>query len=152
MKIRGALLMTLLLAPPLTGVQAQGTFSEKDTKSIAAASHAFSQALVARDVKALATFYTEDGTLYPPGETMVKGRAAIEACLVALPHLRDFELRILKTEGREDLAYVQGTFTMTVAERGLAETIQITGYYIEIRRRQTDGTWPIAVQMFTPHE
>ena len=148
--MRALLLIVLLI--PSAHAQAQTKLPDTDVRAIADASQTFARAIVARDPKALASFYTDDGVLYPPGETAVKGRTAIEACLAALPPMKDFALRITRTEGRDDLAYVQGTYTMTVAVPGAPEPIQDSGYFIEIRRRQPDGRWLIAVHMFAPHE
>jgi ketosteroid isomerase-like protein len=133
--------------------EAQGkrSFPEQDAARIREASAEFAKAVIARDLKALVSQYTNDGVLYPPGETMVKGHAAIEACLAALPPMRDFVLRVLSVEGQGDLAYVQGTYTLVTAPPGAAEPVQDSGYFLEVLRRQPDGRWLIAVQMFTPH-
>jgi uncharacterized protein (TIGR02246 family) len=145
------LAVALLLIPGRTAAQDTIGLSSRDESAIRASSDAFGKAVVARNAKALTEFYTSDAALYPPGETMVKGRVAIEACLSALPPMKDFSLRILRMDGSGDVAYVQGTYTMTMSAPG-AETAQASGYYVEIRRRQADGRWLIAVHMLTPHE
>jgi uncharacterized protein (TIGR02246 family) len=145
------LTLALLLIPGRAAAQDTTGLSSRDVSAIRAASDAFAKAVVARNTNGLAEFYTSDGALYPPGETMVKGRVAIEACLAALPPMKDFSLRILTMDGAGDVAYVQGTYTMTMTAPG-AETAQASGYYVEIRRRQADGRWLIAVHMLTPHE
>jgi uncharacterized protein (TIGR02246 family) len=145
-----ALLIGLLSAS--AHAQEPAKLPDKDVRAIADASQAFARGIVARDLKTLVAFYTSDGVLYPPGETAVRGHASIEACLTALPPMKDFALRITRTDGRDDLAYVQGTYTMTVTVPGAKDAVQDSGYFIEIRRRQADGRWLIAVQMFAPHE
>jgi ketosteroid isomerase-like protein len=62
-----------------------------------------------------------------------------------------FSLRATKTDGRGDIAYVQGTFAMTVAAKGGAAPEQASGYFLQVLRRQPNGTWQIAVQMLSLH-
>jgi uncharacterized protein (TIGR02246 family) len=122
-----------------------------DMKVIAALNDAFGHALTAKDWKAASALYTADGTLYPPGESAVKGRSAIEACLTAFPPVIAFSLRPTKTDGRDDVAYVQGTFSMTLVPKGGAAPEQSSGYFVQVLRRQSNGTWQIAVQMLSLH-
>jgi uncharacterized protein (TIGR02246 family) len=122
-----------------------------DMKTIAALNDAFGRAITAKDWKAASALYTADGTLYPPGESAVKGRPAIEACLTAFPPVTAFSLRATKTDGRHDIAYVQGTFSMTLAPKGGAAPEQASGYFLQVLRRQANGTWQIAVQMLSLH-
>lgn len=134
------------------GVQAQTTgLGAADVKAIAALNDALGNAFTTKDWKAASALYTADGTLYPPGESAVKGRAAIEACLTAFPPVSAFSLRATKTDGRDDVAYVQGTFSMTLVPKGGAAPEQASGYFLQVVRRQTNGTWQIAVQMLSLH-
>jgi uncharacterized protein (TIGR02246 family) len=122
-----------------------------DAKAIAALNEGFGKAITAKDWKAASALYTADGTLYPPGESAVKGRPAIEACLTAFPPVTAFALRATKIDGRDDVAYVQGTFAMTLAPKGGAASEQASGYFLQVLRRQANGTWQIAVQMLSLH-
>jgi uncharacterized protein (TIGR02246 family) len=122
-----------------------------DMKAIGAVSDAFGHALTAKDWKAASALYTADGTLYPPGESAVKGRSSIEACLTAFPPVTAFSLRATKTDGSDDVAYVQGTFSMTLAPKGGAAPEQASGYFLQVLRRQANGSWQIAVQMLSLH-
>ena len=138
------------LAPAASGAQTAGV-AAPDMKAIAVVNDVFSRAIAAKDWKAVSALYAADGVLYPPGESAVKGRAAIEACFAAFPPVTAFSLRTTKIDGRDDLAYVQGTFTMAPAAAGGSTPPQETGYFLQVLRRQPDGTWRIAVQMFSPH-
>ncbi|HLG59952.1 MAG TPA: DUF4440 domain-containing protein [Vicinamibacterales bacterium] len=146
-----AVAASLLLAPAPSSAQGTGGLSPEDVRQINAVSESFSKAVIGKDWKAAAALYTVDGVLYPPDEAAVRGRTAIEICLAVLPPLADLKLRSTKVEGRDDLAYVQGTYTMTIAGDGTAPPAQESGYYLEIRRRQPDGRWLIAVHMLHPH-
>lgn len=122
-----------------------------DVKAIAVVNDALGAGIVAKDWKAVSALYASDGVLYPPGESAVKGRPAIEACLTAFPPVTAFALRSTKVDGRDDLAYVQGTFTMTPAGPGGSAPSQESGYFLQVLRRQPNGTWQIAVQMLSLH-
>jgi uncharacterized protein (TIGR02246 family) len=144
-----AVIAAACIAPP---AHAQTTgLGAADMKAIAALNDALGDAFTRKDWKAASALYTADGTLYPPGESAVKGRAAIEACLAAFPPVSAFSLRATKTDGRDDVAYVQGTFSMTLAPKGGAAAEQASGYFLQVVRRQADGTWQIAVQMLSLH-
>ena len=133
--------------------QAQSAaLSKADGSAIATLSESFSKALAAKDWRAVSALFTDDGALYAPGETAVKGRPNIEACLAGLPPLAAFSLSNHRVEGHDDIAYVQGTFAMTLpSPPGAAAPPPATGYFLEVLRRQPNGKWLIAVQMFTLH-
>ena len=141
----------LLMTLPSEG-QDRRTLSQEEVNKINETSDTFAKSVLSRNWKAVAALYADDGVLYPPGETAVKGRVAIETCLAGLPAMTNFKLRNVSVEGRDDVAYVQGTYTMTVASPGASEPAQQSGYYVEIRRRQPDGRWLIAVHMLNAHE
>jgi len=144
------LVLTAVSAVALASAHAQApSVSERDRTAIAALSETFSKTMVAKDWKSIASLYTTDGVLYPAGESAVKGRASIEACLEPLSSLTGFLLRNTKVEGHDDLSYVQGTFTMTITPKGAAAPVEHSGYFLQILRRQQDGRWLIAVQMFS---
>jgi uncharacterized protein (TIGR02246 family) len=148
MKITKVLLACCFaLMPCLASAQ---DLSREDVGRITEVTQSFEQAIRTRNFKAVAALYTEDGVLYSPGETAVKGRTSIETCLAALPTLTDFKLRNTNVEGNNDIAYVQGTFFMTAMDG--SEEVEDSGYYLEVRRKQADGKWLIAVHMLVRHE
>ena len=127
------------------------TLSSAETTAIGALNETFAKNLSVKNWKGAVALFTNDGVLYPVGESAVKGRTSIESCLAGLPPLSSFALRNTKIEGHDDLAYVQGTFAMTVTPPGASAPEQISGYFLEVLKRQPDGRWLIAVQMFTSH-
>ena len=147
-----ALAACLSLLPLRSAGQNQTGLSPGEVGKINEASETFVKAVLSRNWKAVAALYANDGVLYPPGEAAVKGRAAIEACLTAFPAMKEFTLRNTKVEGRGDLAYVQGTYMMTVTSPGGSAPVQESGYFVEVRRKQPDGRWLIAVHMLHSHE
>jgi uncharacterized protein (TIGR02246 family) len=141
----------LLAVPLATQAQNRAGLPPDEVGRINEVTDAFAKAVLARDWKAVAALYVEDGVLYPPGEAAVRGRQGIEACLAGLPALSDLRLRNLRVDGRDDLAYIEGTYTFAIATPDAPDRIEESGYFLEIRRRQPDGRWLIAVHMLRPH-
>ena len=142
----------LLLMPAMSESQGRSTLSPQDVTQINELTQAFAKGVLAKEWETVSALYADNAVLYPPGETAVKGRPSIEACLAGLPKMTDFTVRTTSVEGRDDLAYVQGTYTMTIVAPGEPKPIQASGYFLEIRRKQPDGRWLIAVHMLNAHE
>ncbi len=152
MSTRSMLLVTLAAALSVAACREAAmeaaSLSEQDEAAIQAVSDAFVEAIVAGDVDSVAALYTEDAVFMPPGHPPVRGRAAIREFLAGFPPVESLELRNDEIEGRLDLAYVRGTLIMTLMPEGASEAMVDTGKYIEIRKRQPDGSWPLAVDIF----
>jgi ketosteroid isomerase-like protein len=131
-------LMTTMLAP----------LSSADTAAIASIHPRFRQALLARDFDVLVGLYTDDAVLMPPNHPAVHGRAALKAWMAAFPNVIEFTLTIQRVEGRADLAYVQGSYVMTIHPDGAPAPVTVQGTYIEIRRRQANGEWLLEADIF----
>jgi ketosteroid isomerase-like protein len=94
------------------------------------------------------TDYVADAVVMPPNMPAVQGWDAIKAYIVAENTSLHFEVKMLEIEGRGDLAFVRGTYSMTfVAPNGSGPT-QDTGKYIEIWRKQPDGSWKVIRDIF----
>ena len=152
MSARNVVLAALALALVSTArqlpAQEAGPLSEEDVAAIRASAESFVEAVRAGDWAGMAALYTEDAVVMAPNEPAVQGRAAIEAWGGAFPPNTDFSIEIVEIDGRGDLAYVRGTTSSTWMPEGASEPIQETDKYVEIRRRQPDGTWLIAVDIF----
>ena len=124
--------------------------SQEDIGKINEVTEAFAKAALARDWAAMAALYVDDAVLNPPNSPGVKGRAAIRAWMEqSFPPLTSFKATNVKVDGQGDLAYVLGVYSMTIAPPGAPAPINDTGKYVEIRRKQPDGKWLIAVDMFS---
>ena len=138
----------VLLLPLPSEAQAGKGLSQADVNKINEVSQVVVKAALAKDWATFAAQYMEDAVVYPPNEPAVLGRAAIRGWLERFPPMTEFKLTNVKVEGRDDLAYVLGTYTMTLAPPGVTP-VKDSGKYVEIRRRQADGRWLLAVDMFS---
>ena len=118
--------------------------------AIRALSDAFVRHFNAADADQLVrAFYAEDARLLPPNHRMLTGRSQIrealrgflEAGLGGLA-IDTYELEIASSG---DLAYGIGTFS-------LARPVADRGKFIEVYRRQADGSWKCVADMFSSDE
>jgi uncharacterized protein (TIGR02246 family) len=140
-------LLVLSVAMP-SQAQTPG-LSPGDVKKINESTQTAVKAALAKDFAAWAALFAEDAVLNPPNQPAVKGRAAIQAWLERFPPMTDFKLENVKIEGRDDLAYVLGTYTLTIVPPGAPGAVKDAGKFVEVRRRHADGRWLVAVDMFS---
>ena len=123
--------------------------SQTDVRKIDEATQTAMKAALAKDFATWAALFLEDAVVNPPNEPAVKGREAIRAWLEKFPPITEFKLNNVKVEGCEDLAYVLGTYTMTIAPPGSPGPVKDSGKFVTVLRRQPDGRWLVAVDMFS---
>jgi len=103
----------------------------------------FAAALNAKDAKAAAALYTEDAVLIPPGEALVRGRAAIEEYwegAIESGGVREVSVETMDALSSGLLGYETGSFVLTVNGPD-GEAVIDRGRYIELLRREPDGQW-----------
>jgi uncharacterized protein (TIGR02246 family) len=132
--------MCLVLSVGCQAPQGPAGLSQADRAAIRQGDENYAMLANARDFKGVAALYAEDATVLPPNQAAVQGRAAIQAYLGAPPPISNFQAQILEIEGRGDLAYARGTYSVTVTPAG-ATPIEDRGKYVEIWRKQADGSW-----------
>jgi len=125
--------------PPLT---------DADKAAMRAVTDSFTAYVVSGRDSAAAALYMETASLMPPNQGIVEGRAAIRAWIDAFPPLSEFTATPLEIDGRGDLAYLRGTYQFTIAAAQGRPAMPDHGKFLEIRRRQPDGKWLVAVDMF----
>ena len=121
--------------------------SDADAAAIRAVHDRFCAAVLRQDADAVAALYAEEAVLLPPNEPAVHGRAAIRQWTAALPKVTRIVLNVDELDGRADLAYMRGTFAMTL-EPEAAPAVSVAGKYVEILKKQPDGSWRFAVDTF----
>ena len=123
--------------------------SQADVRKIDEATQTATKAALAQDFATWAALFLDDAVVNPPNEPAVKGREAIRAWLEKFPPITEFKLNSVKVEGCENLAYVLGTYTMTIAPPGSPGPVKDSGKFVTVLRRQPDARWLVAVDMFS---
>jgi uncharacterized protein (TIGR02246 family) len=106
------------------------------------------QAMNGGDAAGVAARYEPDARLGAPNLETLHGRAAIEAfCkeFIAVGAALSFEL--VDVYGSDDISVAVGEYELVVHPEG-AEPQRDRGKYIEVWRRQPDGSWLIADDIF----
>jgi uncharacterized protein (TIGR02246 family) len=113
---------------------------------------AFASAAESGNAGAVAALYTTDARLMPPNEPVVKGREAIQKFwggFLAAYSVK-FVIAADEVEGRADLAYARGRYTMDGTPKAAgAPPFHDEGKYLEVLRRGADGHWQYAVDMYS---
>lgn len=133
------------------GRDAPAALSASDSAGIAAADSAFLAAANSGDAAAVAAVYASDASLLPPNLPVQRGRAAIQTFWGGLldAYTVTFEISPDIIEGRGDLAYDMGHYRFTAVPKSKsAPGIADEGKFVEILKKQPDGTWKYAVYIF----
>lgn len=93
-------------------------------------------------------YYAPDAVVMPPNGEAVRGRDAIVAWNENFPPYDDLRFTQVEVDGCGDIAYVYGTYTMVMTASEGEEPATDRGKYIEIWRRQEDGSWRVALDVF----
>lgn len=135
----GALALISLAA---VGCQpSQAGLTDADRTAIRTRIADFDKAMIAADVPAIVSAYTDDAVLLPPNAPMVRGRAAIQKFLEGFPKITQFKQSAIEIEGQGELAYPWGTFETTMLPPGAKAPVQDKGKVLAVWRKQADGSW-----------
>lgn len=99
----------------------------------------------AKDAAKLAAHYTEDAILMNPGMPASKGMGAIRQALAKIVADPAFSLKFqadnVEVAKSGDLAYSQGTYTMTMTDPATKKPVTDTGSYVTVYRKDAGGSW-----------
>ena len=121
--------------------------SDADKTAIRQGEDLFMTSANGKNFGAAAAAYLDDASVLPPKGPALNGKQEIQKFLSGFPPISDFKLDIVDIDGRGDLAYVRGNYSMTISPPGAAP-IHDRGKYVEIWRKQADGSWKIKWDIF----
>ena len=128
--------------------------SAEDEAAVRAVDHAWARAASAGDGNAIGALYASNATLLPPMESAVEGEAAKKYWVgFTNAFSGPIELTTTGVEGRGDLAYSVGTYRMTLTPKkaGAKPLPAEEGKYLEVLKKQADGSWKIVYDMWSPN-
>jgi len=126
----------------------------EDIAAIRATDSSFASAMGAGDAAGVAAIYLPDAHLLPPDAAPVEGREAIQQFIAGFLGAYHVTIAVSadEIEGRGDLAYARGHYTMEGTPKAAGTPpLREEGKFLEVLRRQPDGTWRYAVDMWSPN-
>lgn len=134
------------LALMLAGcAQAPTDTRETDTKALKDNETQWNQDFVSKDAEKLLAHYADDAVLMGSGMPSSSGKDAIRKTLkdmVADPALSlKFQSSKVEVAKGGDVAYTQGSYTMTMTDPNSKQVINDHGSYVTTYRKQPDGSW-----------
>jgi uncharacterized protein (TIGR02246 family) len=116
-----------------------------DEKAIRDGEVAWNADWAAKDVEKIVAHYSDDATMMVPDAPIMKGKDAIRAGLK--PMLGDASLSLNFTATSADvsksgdIAYTQGTYSLTVTDGKTKKPVTEKGKYVTVYKKQADGSW-----------
>lgn len=105
------------------------------------------------DVATIVALFTDDAVVLPPNSPILRGRQAIQQFYEARQQTstRRLALETIQVNENGETAWEIGTYTVHLGgapttERGAPTTEQ--GKYVAIWKRQSDGSWKLAVDIW----
>jgi uncharacterized protein (TIGR02246 family) len=103
------------------------------------------------DTEGCLTFWTDDGALMPPNEVAVVGKDALRSWYQAAFEQFKIDLKVTfdAVEVAGDWGFARGTYGGALVPKAGGQPIPDDGKYLEIHRRQPDGSWKFACHMWS---
>jgi uncharacterized protein (TIGR02246 family) len=139
-------------APAQGNTPAAASASAADTDAVKKLETDFLAAIETKDFATAKAAYAADAVMVLPGDAPYQGAAAIAAEYddFAADPAGKFDANNQSTVVSTDMAYSQGTYTVsyTSDETKKVETGQ--GYYVTVYKKQPDGSWKIVQDVSSP--
>lgn len=151
---RASLVFLLFLLSLLTACQTQTTSDTRaaDETALRKLDDEWSKAAGSRDVEKTISYYSDDAVVMPPNIATLTGKEPIRTLWKSMLGSPDFSggWKASKVEVARsgDLAYVSGTYEFNEKD-DTGKPITDKGKYLEVWKKQTDGSWKCVADMFS---
>ena len=112
----------------------------------------WSQAMATKDADKITAYYAEDASAFFPGVPVVTGKTNIVAAYKPFLADKNFSLTFatekVQASRSGDMAYSQGSCTMTYTEPKTKRAVSEKGKYVTVYMKQTDGSWKAVADIF----
>lgn len=106
------------------------------------------------EVERLVEIYAPDAVILPPGGPVIQGSETIRELFRQEFERFDtklaFTTQAIEVDG--DMAFRRGRYVWRGTPRLSGQAVETTNKFLEVWRRQPDGSWRIAVDMWNPSE
>lgn len=151
---RTSLVFLLFLLTLSTACQTQATSGTQaaDETALRKLDDEWSRAAGARDVEKTISYYSDDAVVMPPNIPTLTGKESIQTLWKSMLGSPDFSggWKATKVEVARsgDLAYVSGNYEFNEKDNS-GKPITDKGKYLEVWKKQTDGSWKCVADMFS---
>jgi uncharacterized protein (TIGR02246 family) len=119
--------------------------SAADLKAIKDGEIAWSADFASKDPDKIVSHYADDATLMKPDTPIVMGKDAIRKAVAQMYADKNLAVSFTTTTAQVaksgDLAYTQGTYSMTRTNPKTKKVVEEKGKYLTVYKKQSDGTW-----------
>jgi uncharacterized protein (TIGR02246 family) len=124
--------------------------SDEDIAAIKAWGPALDKAALADDWNAVVALFAEDGMWMGSNSSIVQGHSAMMEMIESLGmKVTEHKVDFIEVDGYGDIAYARGTYVENYSIEGVEEPIKDEGKTLAILRKQPDGTWLVAIWMWS---
>jgi len=145
MKPLTALCLTALVAATLTACNQPSGNHDADVKALHDTETQWNQDYASRDVDKIMSHYADDAVLMVPGTPVSVGKAVIREgvkSMAADPRMAlKFTASKVEVAKSGDVAWTQGSYTLTVTDPETKQVINDHGSYVTTYSKQPDGSW-----------
>ena len=126
---------------------------DADVKAIQSDETQWNQDYAAKDSARIIAHYADGAIPVVPGSPALTGKDAIGTALtqITADPAMSLKFQATKTDVAKsgDLAYTQGTYTLTLTDPKTKKIITDHGNYVTTYRKQADGTWKAVADIAT---
>ena len=139
---------TLFVLACSTPAAAPAGLTDADRDAIRGNLASFVTGVNAKDWPAATANFSDDALFLPPNQTEVSGKVNIQAWMAAYPPFSNFTAQSVELEGSGDVAYNRGVYELDVTPPGATAAVHEKGKFLEIWRKQADGSWKLVRDIF----
>lgn len=126
------------------------TLSEQDISAVMEATEQYGGAIVAGNIDKIRSLMDADIVLMPPSGSAAHGVDAAMQSMEETPGMEG-SINPEQVEGSGNLAYVRGNYNITFIVNDTTRIPDI-GKYIEVWKKQDDGSWKVVVDIWNSNE
>jgi uncharacterized protein (TIGR02246 family) len=125
---------------------------DADVKAIKDVEATWVQNFATKDADKIATVYTDDASVLITNMPVIRGMAAIKDALKPMVADKGFSITfssdIVDIAKSGDLAYSQGSYSMTSTAAKTKKVMLEKGKYVTVFKKQADGSWKAVADIF----
>jgi uncharacterized protein (TIGR02246 family) len=126
---------------------------DADVQAIKNLETTWNQDYAGKEADKLAAYYANEAVLMAPGMAPAVGKDAIRTMIGQMvndPALSlKFQASKVDAAKSGDVAYSQGTYTMTMTDPNTKRVFNDHGSYVTVYRKQADGSWKVVSDIAT---